>query len=282
MSSSKDNWSGELYPGVGASGVRDLTFRDNTITGNGLWGPLHVNESRGFGFYVNTNGEDLSHDSQITISGNKIYGNHAPEYAGKYWCYVARVDSWDCFCNSINIDIYNNVIADNERNCGLFVTGTHQVNIHHNTIHHQWETGGLGQEGLTVGNLDSDNWAELRVHNNVIWVENSPDYIHGIIDICGWADAWLSHNCWNYKEDSGWHNIQWWNLEGDWNMDWENVVNTEPLLVAPGWPTYDYHLQLDSPCVGMGVGCQIDVDFEDHGRHVEYPDMGADELVSKQ
>jgi len=277
----EDNASGERAPGCRFKGIRSLTFKNNIVKDNHMKG-LYKVSSPGLALAVYASGRDPDGDAHIHISGNRFYANNASEYAIEYPDNVVRLQSNNHEYASLTTDIYNNVIADNQRLGGLYCSGGNTTNIHHNTIYTDYWTWGASGKALNVGNDGTFYYTQVHVHNNIIWHE-AQMFSH-IVRFFGKADVWWSHNCWNYSP-TGFHNIIWYNLYdmNAFHPDWVNVVNDNPLLVDPGpYGNYDYHLTSASPCIEQGLGGLCTVDFEgDERNKVNCSDIGADELVNE-
>ena len=272
----EDNASGERAPGCRFKGIRSLTFKNNIVKDNHMKG-IHEVTSPGFALGVYANGIDYDGNAYMEISGNEFYNNNATEYEIEYPENTIRLQLDYNGYQSTTLDFYNNIVADNARLGGVYVCGGNEVNIHHNTIYTDYWTWGASWRAIQVGNLSGSYYTQAYVHNNIFWHE--AQMTSSTIRFFHKADVYWSYNCWNYAPN-GWHNLEFYTLDGTFYGDWVNVVNDNPLLVDTGpYGAHDYHLTSASPCIEQGLGGLCTVDFEGDVRDVDYPDIGADELV---
>ena len=266
--------------GIYLANSENVTIKRNTITGNGgsgkLGGGIFISQSK-FMFLNNIVSNNHTEDSgggiyvidshNASVTNNLINRNGSQSGGG-----VALYDS-------MNILITNNVINNNGSMYGGGILGSQSyLIIANNTITKNQANASNWGNGFGGGIYNSGG--DISIYNNII-TENSADGTE------------------TYSMGGGIYN-EGGTMTGDYNNIWGNTacrycspnrphypdsnvlfgshgISVNPLFVdADGG---DYHLQMGSPCIGMGTFTNLpNTDFEGNPRPNpvgSQPDMGA-------
>jgi hypothetical protein len=277
----RGNFSEDHGGGINCKSCKEMTIRDNLISGNtsfdgggvGISSSVYVyaagpvvsgntivfNHAKWFNTTEGNVGGVYIWRSNVTLVGNIIAGNVADVSIGGIAIYTG---------SSL---IADNIIAFNDgggRGGAFFcdidnIGGTpNQIDFVNNTI----VSNSNGHSGIECYG-DSD--CQVNIVNTIVW-----DNAGGYEIEMGGCEVTISHS----DLQGGQASID--NSGGTLNWDAPSMIDADPLFIDPA--SRDLHLTYDSPCRNAGDGAAAGLpllDFEGDPRIAgSAPDIGADEF----
>ncbi len=263
-----------LYVELGSATITDSLLQQNSVSGGDA-----ENGGLGAGGAVMTFRGDITID-RVTIINNASYGGNGSSgnqgSAGGGAAYITN------FGHSVNdptiTSISNSVLADNLAQVGagaiigggggaLFLQEVDASVEHVTFVNNQLR--GIGMQGETIVTL---NGSTVDLDYSIIANHNSLDGAFALHIKSGTTLTGTTNVFSNNQDDTN---------EGENNSGTLNLTNSITLsdvgFVAPGPPSFDYHLLENSAAIDQGIGSTATVDVDNEDR-VQTPDIGADEF----